>query len=139
MPVLLLTLIAAAVSPPEQTVFVCRIGDRTASVVRSGANLVYRSVRRGGLELQVPDGSYAQEGFSGGGELQAIFRNGPWTYLVYERTVRTSFHGANDSSFEAGVDVLRRGRVVARWRCDDEDTQFIDRLTGIPQEAFVEH
>jgi hypothetical protein len=136
---LLLALIAAAVSPPERTVFTCRIGDRTASVVRDGANMAYRSFRRGGLELQLPGGRYAQQGFSGGGELQAIFRNGPWTYVVYQRTIRTGFDGTNDPSFDAGVDVLRQGRVIARRLCDDVGAQFDDPLNGIPHGAFIEH
>ena len=132
-------LITAAVSPSEHTVFTCRIGDRVAMVVREGSNLAYRSIRRGGLELQIPDGSYAREGFSGGGELQAIFKNGPWTYVVFERTIRTNFTGPNTPSFEAGVDVLRPGRVVARRRCDDAETQFAEQLDGAPKAPFVEH
>lgn len=137
--VLLALLIAAAASSSERTVFACRIGDRTGAVVRNEASLVYRSVRRGRVELQVPHGRYAQEGFSGGGELQAAFRNGPWTYVVYERTVRTSFHGTNDPSFEAGVDVLRGSRVVSRRRCADRRAQFTDRLTGVAKGPFIEH
>lgn len=136
---LLSILIAAAVSPSEHTVFTCRISERVAMVVREGSNLAYRSVRRGGLELQIPGGSYAQEGFSGGGELQAIFRNGPWTYVVYERTIRTNFTGPNTPSFEAGTDVLRRGRVVARRHCDDAKAQFAEQLDGAPKTSFVEH
>ncbi|MBB3694913.1 hypothetical protein [Sphingomonas sp. BK580] len=139
MTILLALLIAAAASPSDRTVFACRMGDRTAAVVRIGSNLIYRSVRRGRVELEVPHGRYAQEGFSGGGELQAAFRNGPWTYVVYERTVRTSFHGTNDPSFEAGVDVLRGGRVVARQRCTDGSSQFTGQLAGIPEGGFIEH
>lgn len=52
-------LIAAAVSPSEHTVFTCRIGDRVAMVVREGSNLAYRSVRRGGLELQIRMGAFS--------------------------------------------------------------------------------
>jgi hypothetical protein len=136
---LLALLIAAAASPSDQTVFACRIGAQTATVVRAGSSLVYRSVRRGRVELEVPHGRYAQEGFSGGGELQAAFRNGPWTYVVYERTVRTGFHGTNDPSFEAGVDVLRGGRVVSRGRCADSHAQFTEQLAGAVEGPFVEH
>lgn len=132
-------LIAAAASPSERTVFACRIGARTATVVRDGSKLVYRSIRRGRVELQVAHGRYAQEGFSGGGELQAAFRNGPWTYVVYERTVRTSFHATNDPSFEAGVDVMRGGRVVFRGRCADSHTQFTEQLTSAMEGPFIEH
>ncbi|MBB3349930.1 hypothetical protein [Sphingomonas sp. BK069] len=139
MTVLLALLIAAAASPSDRTVFACRMGDRTAAVVRIGSNLVYRSVRRGRVELEVYHGRYAQEGFSGGGELQAAFRNGPWTYVVYERTVKTGFHGTNDPSFEAGVDVLRGGRVVSRGRCADRHAQFTEQLTGAVEEPFIEH
>lgn len=139
MTVLLALLIAAAASPFEQTVFACRIGARTATVVRDGSKLVYRSTRRGRVKLEVPHGRYAQEGFSGGGELQAAFRSGPWTYVVYERTVRTSFHGTNDPNFEAGVDVLRGSRVVSRGRCLNGRAQFVQRLTDVAEGPFIEH
>jgi len=139
MTALLLLLTAAAGSPPERTVFACQIGDRTATVLREGSNLVYRSERRGGVELQLPDGRAAQESFSGGGELQATFRNGPWTYIVYERTIRTNFSGPNHPRFEAGIDVLRRSRVVSRRHCDDADSQFSEQLADVPTGTFIEH
>lgn len=139
MPVLLSLLISAAAPQAERTVFKCVIGGRTATVGRNGSNLVYRSIRRGRTELQVPYGRYAQEGFSGGGELQAAFRSGSWTYVVYERTVRTNFHGTNDPGFESGVDVLRGSRVVSRRRCVEGNAQFTEQLTGVPQGAFLEH
>lgn len=136
---LLALLIAAAASPTERAVFACRMGDRTATVVRNGSKLVYRSTRRGRVELEVPHGRYAQEGFSGGGELQAAFRSGPWTYVVYERTVRTSFHGPSEPNFEAGVDVLRGIRVVSRGRCLEGRAQFAEQLTGVAEGPFIEH
>lgn len=139
MPLFLPLLLAAAVSTPEQAVFTCAIGDRTAMVAQRGPALVYRSLRRGKLELEIAGGRSAQEGFSGGGELQAIFRSGPWTYVVYERTVRTSFTGANDPDFEAGVAVLRGGRVISRRHCDEGRAQFTHQLDGTPKAPFVEH
>ena len=139
MPLFLPLLLATAVSTPEQAVFTCAIGDRTAMVAKRGSALVYRSLRRGKLELEIAGGRSAQEGFSGGGELQAIFRSGPWTYVVYERTVRTSFTGANDPEFEAGVAVLRGGHVVSRRRCDEGRAQFTQQLDGTLEAPFVEH
>lgn len=132
-------LVVATVPFQEQTVFRCGMRNRTTLVMRNGPNLIYRSLQRGRIELQIPGGTYAQEGFSGGGELQAIFRNGPWTYVVYERTVRTDFNGANSPSFEAGVDVLRNGRVVSRQRCNQTGTQFSAQLAGVHREALIEH
>jgi len=139
MPLFLPLLLAAVVSTPERVVFTCLIGDRTAVVAQRGRALVYRSLRRGKLELEIAGGRSAQEGFSGGGELQAIFRSGPWTYVVYERTVRTSFTGANDPEFEAGVAVLRGGHVVSRRRCDEGRAQFTQQLDGTLEAPFVEH
>ena len=71
--------------------------------------------------------------------MQAIFRSGPWTFVVYERTVRTSFTGANDPDFEAGVAVLRGGRVVSRQRWDDGQSQFTEQLDDAPNAFFIEH
>ena len=132
-------LLLAVISTLERTVFTCATGDRTAVVAQRGATLAYRSLRRGKLELEITGGRYAQEGFSGGGELQAIFRSGPWSYVVYERTVRTSFTGANDPDFDAGVAVLRGGRVISRRRCDEGSSQFTQRLNDAPRAPFVEH
>jgi len=139
MPLFLPLLLAAVVSTPEQAVFTCTVGDRTAVVAQRGRALVYRSLRRGKLELEILGGRSAREGFSGGGELQAIFESGPWTYVVYERTVRTSFTGANDPNFEAGVAVLRGGRVISRRHCDEGRAQFTQQLDGTPKAPFVEH
>jgi hypothetical protein len=125
----------------ERTVFTCRSGAYVASVARLGDVLAYRSTHRGGLELQVSRrGGVSHMGYSGGGELQAAFVNGPWTYVVYQRTVRTSFSGTNDARFEAGVDVVRNGRVVSRRRCDVPSIQFDDAgLRGLPEAWFIEH
>lgn len=139
MPLFLPLLLAAVVSTSEQAVFTCTVGDRTAVVAQRGRTLVYRSLRRGKLELEILGGRSAREGFSGGGELQAIFESGPWTYVVYERTVRTSFTGANDPDFEAGVAVLRGGRVISRRHCDEGRAQFTQQLDGTPKAPFVEH
>jgi hypothetical protein len=139
MPLFLPLLLAAVVPTPEQAVFTCTIGDRTAVVAQRGRALVYRSLRRRKLELEILGGRSAREGFSGGGELQAIFGSGPWTYVVYERTVRTGFTGANDPDFEAGVAVLRGGRVVSRRRCDDGRSQFTQQLDDARKAPFIEH
>lgn len=141
---ILATLVAAMPLPAaasEKPVFSCRSGAHTVIVVRSGGVLTYRSMRGGGLEIQVMQNEgVSRMGYSGGGELQAAFRQGSWTYVVYQRTVRTSFIGRNDARFEAGVDVVRNDRVVSRRRCGDPSSQFDDAgLAGLPEAWFVEH
>lgn len=94
----------------------------------------------GRVELRVSGGHLHRTGYSGGGELQAVFRNGPWTYVVYERAIRTSFSGRSEPRFEAGVDVLRSDRTVSRRRCLDPGSQFEGGLPDVlPQDDFVEH
>jgi hypothetical protein len=129
-----------AATGAEQTVFRCAVRGGAVVVVREGATLTYRPVRRGRVELRLSGGHLYRTGYSGGGELQAVFRNGPWTYVVYERTIRTSFSGRSEPRFEAGVDVLRSDRTVSRRRCLDAGSQFEGELPDVlPQDDFVEH
>jgi len=132
--------VASRQSDVERVAFSCHAGDHVATVVRSGSVLAYRSMRRARLELQIVGGTIARTGYSGGGEVQVVFRNGPWTYVVYQRTLRTGFDGRNNPSFEAGVDVLRNSTVIGRRRCDHGDVQFDDRaISGLPEGQFVDH
>ena len=123
-----------------ETIFSCKAGPRTVAVLRENDRLVYQSSRRGKVELRVPDGRVAEAGFSGGGEVQTHFVNGPWTYVLYTRIVRTAFKGRNDPREEAGVDVLTSGRTVSRIACDDRTKEFtMDGLVGVPEGEFVDH
>ena len=124
----------------EQVIFSCRAGVHVATVVRNGGTLVYRSMSHGRVELQIADGRIASTGFSGGGEVQASFRNGAWTYVIYQRTTRTEFSGRNDAKGQAGVDALLRGRVVSGRGCDDQDVAFDEgALRGASIGPFVAH
>lgn len=126
--------------PSERVAFTCRAGPRVVSVVRSGSTLAYRSTRGGAVEIQVSGGRMAERAYSGGGELQASFVNGPWTYVVYERVVRTGFGRTNDPRDEAGVDVLLRGHAASSRSCSDPETQFDHRTTDdLPRGTFVDH
>lgn len=137
----LVALVAISASAPaERIAYSCKAGDRTVQVIRIGDVLAYRSFRSGRLELQVPGGRTARAMYSGGGELQASFRNGPWIYVVYERTVRRGFGRHNDTVFEAGVDVVRGNRTVSRRSCDDSETEFDRRqIADLPDGEVVEH
>jgi hypothetical protein len=101
---------------------------------------MYRASAHGRVKLHMTRGHLARTGYSGGGELQAVFHNGAWTYVVYERTIRTGFAGRNAPSFTAGVDVLRNGAIVSRRSCRDSQAQFSGAaVTNLPERDFVEH
>lgn len=131
---------ASAPPPAEVAVFRCLSNASRITVLRDGGTLIYRVLRRGVLELQLSGGAFARTAYSGGGEIQAYFRNGDWTYVAYDRVVRTRFDGLNEPDFQTGVDVLRRGRVAARIRCSADDDGFVERqMDGLPQGTFVPH
>ena len=140
MPLLAVAFLASHALASDQIAFRCRIGDDMISVRRSGSDLIYQVSAHGRVKLHVTRGYVAQTGYSGGGELQAVFQSGAWTYVVYERTIRTGFAGHNAPSFTAGVDVLRNGATVSRRSCRDSRTQFSSAaITNMPEGDFVEH
>lgn len=129
-----------AISAPGRNVFMCLTGTRRIEIDRSDGVLTYRSFKPAGLELQIGDGRHARTSYSGGGELQVSFSNGPWTYVTYERVVRTGFTDTNDPDFQAGVDVVKSGRTVTRLKCRDQSTQFAENaFAGLDEGEFVEH
>jgi len=140
MPMLAVAFLASHALVSEQIAFRCRIGGDLISVRRSGPDLIYQVSAHGRVKLHITRGYLARTGYSGGGELQAVFQNGAWTYLVYERTIRTGFAGHNAPIFTAGVDVLRNGATVSRLSCRDGRTQFSSAaITNLPESDFVEH
>lgn len=132
--------IAGLAPPPHRTAFACDVGKATVVVVQDAGALAYRLVRGRRVEVEVTNGYVARTGFSGGGELQAVFRSDGWTYVVFQRTIRTGFSEANEPRFEAGVDVMRGERVVSHRRCRDGGSQFHGEiLSGLREGAFIEH
>ena len=140
MPILSVAFLASHALVSGQIAFRCRIGGDLISVRRSGPDLSYQVSAHGRVKFHITRGYLARTGYSGGGELQAVFQNGAWTYLVYERTIRTGFARHNAPSFTAGVDVLRNGAIVSRRSCRDSRAQFSSTaITNLPEGDFVEH
>jgi hypothetical protein len=119
----------AKTTPPtcsanETEIFSCTAGKRTVAVCMSDGGRVYRSFRDEALEIQIPGGSPMWFGYSGGGEHQIAFRNRDVDYVVYQRTVRTSFGDRHDVAIDAGVTVARGGKTISTVHCDSPDTTF---------------
>jgi hypothetical protein len=122
----------------ETPLFQCRVGRKMAAVCggRSGGRTYaqYRFGRPGALELTYPNSRNgsgtlrrASIPFSGGGEAQFHFTSGNHQYVVFSRTVRTSFGaGGNNPEFSAGVTVRRNGRVLRTLGCSDGDSANVD-------------
>lgn len=132
----IIAMLAATVAPAEaktapptcstnQTeIFSCTAGRRVVSVCMAGDDRIYRSFSNEALEIQIPGGIPMWFGYSGGGEHQIAFRNGDVDYVVYQRTVRTSFGDRHDVAVDAGVTVTRKGRTISTVHCDSPDTTF---------------
>lgn len=113
--------------PGEVALFSCPVGARTLSVCGGGngrnRSAQYRFGTRARIEIASPWAGpdslvFARTAYSGGGELQFSFTNGPYRYVAYSRTIRTRFDGrGNNPKFEDGVFVQRRGRLLSDKRC----------------------
>lgn len=127
--------------PGEVPVFSCAIGTRVAAVCTGRGGPVYRFGRPGRVELTARNLSIATRAYSGGGETQISFRRGAFTYVVYDRTVRTAFgaDGRNDPAITAGVAVRRGGRTISDRQCRGEATLDTARAARLPAGGFIEH
>lgn len=119
----------AKTAPPtcstrETEIFSCTAGNRTVAVCMADGDRVYRSFRDEALEIQIPGGIPMWFGYSGGGENQIAFRNRDVDYVVYQRTVRTSFGERHNAAIDAGVTVAREGKTISTVHCDSPDTTF---------------
>jgi hypothetical protein len=134
--------------PDEQVMFLCRLGRSTASLCAGagaeGRYVQYRFGRPGAVELAFPERgstglSWANTGYSGGGEVQVNFRNGDHLYVLYSRTVRTGFgpDGHFDPEFQAGVAVVRGNRIVSDRRCENSDDFIQSPETRLPEGEFT--
>jgi hypothetical protein len=108
---------ASLCTPGETVIFECRTKRRLVAVCGSRAGAQYRSGLPGTLELTSPARSaglsYANRAYSGGGESQVRFAKGPYGYVFYSSTIRTSFgDGPNDPAIRSGVLVTRGPSVV---------------------------
>lgn len=129
----------------EAPLFSCPIGVKVVSVCGvSATGATYRYGRPGRIELERRGGlHYANQGFSGGGEDQLWFDNASTRYILYSRTVRTSFSssGRHDPEFSAGLVALTHGRKLFNHGCGGRGDQGFDAKTAahVPTGEFVDH
>ena len=121
--------------------FVCPVGRKLVSVCGQGGKATYRYGSSGKVELSSQALTMAERSFSGGGETQVYFRNGPFTYLVYDKTVRTSFssNGRHDPDFTSGLVVLKEGHVVSSKQCGTDASISAAAGRMMPTGGFIAH
>lgn len=111
---------ASLCAPGEQVLFACPIGPKMVSVCAvAGQPAQYRFGTARRIELKLSGLRFARRMYSGGGESRIEASSGPYRYVVYDRTVRTSFtpNGQNDPQNEAGLAVYRAGKLVSDRPC----------------------
>jgi len=104
----------------ETAIFECRTGaGETIAVCSVGGGTARYAFGRASPEIELTGGRWARVAYSGGGELQIAFDNGPVRYVVFSRTVRTNFAAdePNDPAMSDGVVVLRDGRYAGMQTC----------------------
>src|SRR5258708_35114183 len=98
-----LTVSAAFLQPlaskTDQVLVVCKSGNKEAYLLRRKSNSVknagiqYLSISNGRLEFVLPNTpdisgntfKFSRRGYSGGGEYHITFRNGPYSYVIYDK------------------------------------------------------
>ncbi|MGI4800368.1 MAG: hypothetical protein ACRYG8_41320, partial [Janthinobacterium lividum] len=95
----------------------------------------------GKVELSSQTLSIADHMFSGGGETQISVKNGAYSYIIYDKTTRTSFseNGHNDSDFISGLVVQKNGKTISTKECGSEATISADASHVIQPGPFLEH
>lgn len=124
-------------SQAEEAIFSCKTagGKRIAVCGTADGKAEYR-FGRDTAELTLRGGQWASVPYSGGGEAQIAFANGPVRYVVFSRMIRTNFAAGepNNPVFSDGVIVLDGEKVVALQTCDDPDTLAIQYF--VAEERF---
>ncbi len=106
----------------ETRIFSCPLGAKQVSVCGAGKQAVYRYGRPGKIELVSRSMTLAEQGYSGGGETQIQVTNNGYSYILFDRTVRTGFgpDGRHDPAFSSGLLVRRGGRILSSKRCGND-------------------
>ena len=106
----------------EAVIFSCPLGTKRVSVCGSGKQATYRYGAPGNVELTIRNLHIAERGLSGGGETQISASNNGYSYVVYDKTVRTSFNanGQNAPDSESGLLVRHNGRTLSSKRCGND-------------------
>lgn len=112
----------------EDTIFTCKVGNgKRISVCGADGTAEYR-YGRDTPELTLTAKQFASVPYSGGGELQIAFDNGPTRYIVFSRVVRTNFEPGEGNSpiFSDGVIVQRGEEVLNLQVCANPGENSID-------------
>ena len=125
--ILILSALAAAQAAGAQTpetVFACSFGTRQVEVVRDGGRLTYRFGRPGRPELELAGDAasgtlfYHRTLYARGEDQTLRFVNGDFSYVIFSgwSAPNRYLEGARD---DAGLLVLRGGRLIRRMNCRD--------------------
>ena len=128
-------------SPGATPLFTCAIGAKIVSICNAGGKAAYYFGKPERVEMSSKALSVASQGFSGGGETQIYFKNGAYTYIVYDRTERTSFSagGPNSPDSSSGLSVLKGDKTISDTACGSDATISADATRIIPEGPYVEH
>ncbi len=121
--------------------FSCAVGHKVVSICGEGGKATYYYGVPGKVEMSSQALVFAERMFSGGGETQISFANGAYSYVVFDKTVRTSFSadGHNDPDSTSGLVVLKGGKTLSAKACASDATISADASKMIQAGAFVEH
>lgn len=111
---------ASLCNADEAVLLSCTIGRRMASVCgQTPGHSVYRFGRPGRIELTAGGLRHASRSYSGGGESQIHFSRNGYSYILYDRTVRTGFgpDGKRDPQFSRGLVVRSEKRKLLDSQC----------------------
>ncbi len=126
----------------ETVIFSCPLGAKRVSICGSGNQATYRYGAPGKVELTTRDLRLVERGFSGGGETQISAANNGYSYIVYDKTIRTSFNkaGQNIPDSQSGLLVRHNGQMLLSKRCEN-DAPISSRASAyIPAGGlFVDH
>jgi hypothetical protein len=126
----------------EETLFTCDVGTKVVSICgRADSGSDFRFGRPGRVELQIPRLTLANRAFSGGGEAQVYADTSTHRYIVYERTVRTSFGNDrhHDPQSEAGLVIQSRGQTISNRQCASPATFSQSARARIPLGDYAPH
>ena len=89
----------------ETVLYSCAVGHKVVSICGGDGKATYYFGKPGKIEMSSQALHFAETGFSGGGETQVSLTNGAYSYIVYDKTVRTSFSsgGQNDPESSSGL------------------------------------
>jgi hypothetical protein len=141
----------------EAVVFNCLYKQKIASLCASpdfskeSGQVKYRFGTTSKVELEYPRGAndsrdhfwFSSTGYSGGSESHIRFVSGRFTYLLYDKMIRTGFpgdpgnpDGTNNPAMSGGVIVLKNGVKASRISCRNNASISSVAYQSIEREDF---